>query len=190
MTLEPCIGCGGLFPRTEGVTHPYLESSPGCAEACGRLFARHYEHMDIFRDVYRLANDAYAVQHPGQPSRQTINSAGIHLIRLCLTIEHGLPAEHANEAVLAAGRRKEDYRWLEPPVFKGSITVADFVEGMPAGEHRELLRRWAESAWVAWVEHHETIRQWLPTKWKRHAAEPTAGPNSRQSWRLPTCSGG
>lgn len=126
--------------------------------------------MEIYGDVYRLANDAYAVQHPGRRSRQTINSAGIHLIRLCLTIEHGLPAEHANAAVLAAGRRKKEYWWLEPPVFKGSITVADFAEAMPVDEHKALLRQWAESAWTAWSEHHETIRLWLPAKWKRHAA--------------------
>ncbi|HRI16288.1 MAG TPA: DUF5946 family protein [Verrucomicrobiota bacterium] len=169
MNMELCIGCAGLFPRKEGDTHRYLESSPGCAEACGRLFAQHYEHMDIYGDVYRLANDAYAVQHPGRPSRQTINSAAIHLIRLCLTIEQGLPAKYANDAVLAAGQRKEDYWWLKPPVLKGSITVADFVEAMPPEEHRKLLRRWAGSAWEAWAEHHDTIRQWLPAKWKRHA---------------------
>src|ERR1041384_52790 len=126
MTSEACIGCGGIFPKREGPTPPYLESSPGCAAACGNLFALHYQRMDAYRDVYRLANDAYAVQHPGRRSRQTINSAAIHLIRLCLTIEHGLPAEHANAAVLAAGQRKEDYLWLEPPQIKGSITVADF----------------------------------------------------------------
>lgn len=160
--MEPCIGCGGLFVRKEGGTHPYLESSPGCAEACGRLFAQHYEHMDLYGEVYRLANDAYAVQHPGQPSRQTINSAGIHLIRLCLTFEHGLPAKYANAAVLAAGRRKEDYWWLPPPRFKGAITVADFAEELPIDAHRKMLRRWAESAWEAWAEHHTTIRGWLP----------------------------
>lgn len=167
MILEPCIGCGSLFPRIEGATHPYLESSPGCAEACGRLFAQHYQQMEIFSDVYRLANDAYAVQHPGKPSRQTINSAGIHLIRLCLTIEHDLPARYANAAVLAAGQRKEEYWWLEPPAFKGSVTVADFTEAMTIEEHRKQLRRWAECAWEAWAQHHDTIRQWLPEKWRR-----------------------
>lgn len=170
MNLEPCIGCGGCFPRIEGCTHPYLESSPGCAAACGRLFAQHYERMESYGDVYRLANDAYAVQHPGRPSRQTINSAGIHLIRLCLTIEYGLSARHPNAAVVAAGRRKEDYSWLAPPAYKGAITVADFWEGMPLEEHRRLLRRWGESAWEAWAEHHDTIRHWLPAEWKNRAS--------------------
>lgn len=32
----------------------------------------------MFGDVNRLANNAYAVQHPGQPCPQTINSTEIH----------------------------------------------------------------------------------------------------------------
>jgi hypothetical protein len=123
--------------------------------------------MTLYSDVYRLANDAYAVQHPGRPSAQTINSAGIHLIRLCLTIEHDLPAIHANEAVLAAGRRKQEFVWLEPPLFRGNITVADFHDALSVEAHKELLRRWAVSAWAAWANHHETIRTWLPRQWTR-----------------------
>src|SRR5437868_1531545 len=99
-TFEPCLGCGGLFHSIKGTTHAYLESSPGCAAARGNLFAHHYENMSLYADTYRLANDAYAVQHPGRPAPQTINSAAIHLIRLCLIIEHDLPAKHANDAVL------------------------------------------------------------------------------------------
>jgi hypothetical protein len=125
--------------------------------------------MDVYGDVYRLANDAWAVQHPGRPSPQTVNSAAIHLIRLCLTIEHNLPAEHANAAVLAAGNRKEEYVWLEPPRSKGAVTVADFRTDLSVEDHKLLLRRWAESAWAAWAEHHETIRGWLPRKWTRSA---------------------
>src|SRR5690606_12030993 len=113
--LVPCPACGGLFPDREGPTHQYLESSAGCAAACGELFACHYSNMAYFADVYRLANDAYAVQHPGRPSTQTIGSVGVHLIRLCLTFEHGLRPEQANAAVLDAGRRKQEFFWLRPP---------------------------------------------------------------------------
>lgn len=167
--LVPCIGCGGLFPEVEGSTHPYLESSPGCAAACGELFACYYSEMPFYADVYRLANDAYAVQHPGRPSRQTINSAGIHLIRLCLTFEYQLPAALANDAVLAAGRRKKEFFWLEPPTSRGTMTVADFNRALSREEHKALLREWARSAWTAWSRHHATIRQWLPHEWMKHA---------------------
>jgi hypothetical protein len=146
----------------EGPTHPYLESSPGCAAACGAVFACHYNDMPTFADVYRLANDAYAVQHPGGASRRAVQSVFIHLIRLCLVFEHGLPAARANDAVLAAGLRKSEFFWLDRPPTMGKITVADFRPGLPAEENKALVRSWAREAWTAWSMHHVTIRRWLP----------------------------
>jgi hypothetical protein len=160
--LVPCVGCGGLFPEREGPTHAYLESSPGCAAACGELFTCHYSDMATFGDVYRLANDAYAVQHPGGTSRRAIQSVVIHLIRLCLVFEHDLPAARANDAVLAAGRRKAEFTWLERPPTMGRITVADFETGLTAEQNKTLVRSWAREAWAAWSPQHTTIRRWLP----------------------------
>src|SRR3712207_8126471 len=28
--LEPCPGCGALFPPSDGAAHPYIGASPGC----------------------------------------------------------------------------------------------------------------------------------------------------------------
>lgn len=162
----PCVGCGGLFPDIAGPTHPYLESSPGCAAACGVVFACHYEDMPFYADVYRLANDAYAVQHPGGRSRQAIQSVGIHLVRLCLVLECGLPPERANDAALAAARRKREFVWLERPAGMGAITVADFLPTLTREEHKALLKAWARSAWEAWSRHHATVRGWLPAGWR------------------------
>ena len=168
--LVACRACGGLYPDQQGPTHRYLESSAGCAAACGELFAGHYSNMEYFADVYRLANDAYAVQHPGKPSPQTIGSAGVHLIRLCLTFEHGLRPDQANAAVLDAGRRKREFFWLAPPASPKWITVADF-RGVGWGEdHKKLIRGWALSVWEAWEEHHATIRSWLPARWAARTA--------------------
>jgi len=160
--LVPCPGCGGLFPDMTGPTHRYLESSPGCAEACGRVFAQYYQSLPLFADVYRLANDAYAVQHPGQHSRQAIQSVGLHLARLCLMFEHGLPVERANAAAIAVGKGKHRFIWLRPPASLGRITVADFTPDLPVPQHKELVRSWAREAWEAWRPHHEIVRTWLP----------------------------
>ncbi|MFO0958655.1 MAG: DUF5946 family protein [Isosphaeraceae bacterium] len=160
--LVPCVGCGGLFPEADGPTHPYLESSPGCAAACGEVFACHYSEMPSFADVYRLANDAYAVQHPGGTSRRAIQSVVIHLIRLCLVFEHNLPPERANDAVLAAGRRKSEFTWLERPATMGGSLWPISGQGLSTGENGELVRRWAREAYSAWSMHHATIRRWLP----------------------------
>ena len=90
-----CFSCGGLFPGIEGPVHRYMKSSPGCWSAYGQILAREYSNA-LYFEVHRLTVDAYAVQHPGSTDRQSIQSVGLHLIRLCLFLEHGLTAENAN----------------------------------------------------------------------------------------------
>lgn len=160
MTLKPCPGCGAMFSESSGPTHRYMESSPSCWAAFGNVLAREYSDPEYF-EVHRLSVDAYAVQHPGQPSRQSIHSVGLHLIRLCLFFEHGLTSERANEAMLSAGKIKHTFTWLVPPSSLGKVTVADVVHAQTVAEHKKLVKLWAESAWQAWFSHHDTVRTWL-----------------------------
>lgn len=102
-----------------------MESSPGCWAAYGAVLEREYGNPALL-ETHRLSVDAYAVQHPGRPSRQSIQSVGLHLLRLILLFEHGLTAERANDAMLHLCRFKHVFQWLEPPASRGSITVAVF----------------------------------------------------------------
>lgn len=153
------MGCKGLFPRIEGPTHEYMQSTPGCWAAYGRVLAREYEDRRFFA-VHRLTVDAYAVQHPGVPSRQSIQSVGVHLVRLCLFLEHGLTPERANDAMLAAAKHKAQYHWLEPPASLGPLTVADLEPAADAEAHVALVRAWAAQMWDVWAPHHDTVRGW------------------------------
>ena len=163
MKMEECPGCLAMFPAMDGPTHRYMESSPGCWEAYGRVLAREYGDPTYF-SVHRLSVDTYAVQHPGMPSDQSIRSVGIHLVRLCLFLERGLAPERANAAMRAAAARKDLYRWLDPPPSRGAITVADVVSARTADEHAAAVRAWASSAWDAWSVHHRVVRTWLPIR--------------------------
>lgn len=163
MALVKCIGCGGLFRDIEGPTHRYMESSPGCWAAYGEVATREYSDP-AYAVVYRLGVDAYAVQHPGRPSPQSIQSVAVHLIRLCLCLKHGLHNDRANQAMLAAVRVKSKFVWLTPPANGGGITVADVHRTTTAEEHTALVRAWAESAWTAWKSHHAQIEAWLPSE--------------------------
>jgi len=154
-----CVGCGGLFPDVDGPIHRYMESCAGCWAAFGKILAREYSDP-IYFSVHRLSIDAYAVQHPGKPSRQSIHSVGLHLIRLYLFLEQGLPAEHANYAMLKAAKIKHTFIWLDPPVSLGSLTVADVVKARTTQAHKRVVRAWAQSAWNAWSPHHDIIRTW------------------------------
>ena len=88
----------------------------------------------------------------------------LHLIRLCLFLEHGLTAENANDAMLEAGKYKHSFTWLEPPTPLGSITAANVAKAKTVEEHKAIVRAWAQSSWDAWEMHHNTIRKWLPAQ--------------------------
>jgi len=91
-------GCGGIFPDTDGPTHLYLGSSPGCWAVYSDVLAKEYGEYR-YPEVHRLTVDAYAVQHPGTPSRRSIQSVAVHLISLYLMFERGLDAQKATAAI-------------------------------------------------------------------------------------------
>jgi len=161
MDLRKCFSCGGEFPDIDGPVHRYMESSAGCWAVYGEVLAREYSDPSFF-EVHRLTVDAYAVQHPGSKDRQSIQSVGVHLIRLCLFLEQGLSPENANDAMLSAGKNKKYFTYLEPPLNLGAITAKDIANAKSADEHKDIVKKWAESAWDAWSIHHDTIRKWLP----------------------------
>jgi hypothetical protein len=156
-----CIGCGGLVPRMDGPTHRYMESSPGCWYLYGQVLAREYGDL-AFAALHRLTVDAYAVQHPGRPSPQAIQSVCVHLLSLCLVVERDLAVTYATRVMGEATRAKERFFWLTPPASLGAVTVADVAGAATPDEHEERVREWAKSAWCAWAEHHATVRRWVP----------------------------
>ncbi len=163
MDTIKCFSCGGEYPNIDGPMHRYMSSSPGCWSVYGEVLSREYSDPAYF-EVHRLTVDAYAVQHPGSTDRQSIQSVGLHLIRLCMFLEHDLRAENANDAMLEAARDKHSFIFLEPPKDLGSITAADVYRAKSAKEHKAIVKEWAKIAWDAWSTHHDTIRSWLPNK--------------------------
>lgn len=159
VTLIPCPGCGGRFRDVDGPVHRYMESSPGCWAAYGQVLAREYSARSL-ADIHRLSVDAYAAQHPGRPSPQSMKSVGVHLIRLCLNVERGFDVRESNRVMVAASKVKDRFDWLPPPASLGSITVANVAGAESVEEHRRTVRAWAASVWEAWAEHQETIREW------------------------------
>jgi hypothetical protein len=140
-----------------------MESSPGCWATYGKVLAREYGNPAAYGPNHRLSVDAYAVQHPGQPSPQSIQSVAVHLIRLCLLLERGLEMSRANDAILKATESKKKFVWLEPPSSRGAVTVIDVHRAKNPQEHVMRVREWAESAWRAWSPHHSQIRALLPS---------------------------
>ena len=162
-TAKKCPSCGGLFPDIDGPTHRYMVSSPGCWAAFGEVLQREYGDPAL-QDVHRLTVDAYAAQHPGTRSRQSVQSVGLHLVRLYLQLEGGLSTPRANDAMLALGQHKHELSWLEPPASIGQVTIADVVPCLGPEEHRAAVRMWAQSVLAAWSVHRPTLERWAE-KW-------------------------
>lgn len=53
------------------------------------------------------------------------------------------------------------FRWLEPPSYRGALTVRDVhaVADDPDA-HGRLVGAWAEGVWQMWVRHHAQVRAW------------------------------
>ena len=156
---SPCPGCGGLFPDTDGPTHAYIGASPGCWAAYGEVLAKEYGEYR-YPPVHRLTVDTYAAQHPGSPSRRSIQSVAGHLISLYVVLERGFDAKRATAAIREAVAQRSRFVWLEPPPTLGAFTVLDVARATDLAEHVRLVEQWANSVWDAWGERHETIRKW------------------------------
>lgn len=154
---ETCVGCGAIVPRLEGPIHRYMTSAPGCWALFGELLADLLSDPEA-EDLRRRCADAFAVQHPGSPADTAMQSVAAHLISLYTQFELGLTPTQAHEAIEPVLRHEAPLRWLEPPLFKGPITVGDVVREREG--RNEAAVAWARGAWMAWSPWHAQVRAW------------------------------
>jgi hypothetical protein len=157
--IETCRGCGAVVPGMDLSGQRYIGASSGCWAVYGTVLAREYGEWR-YPAIHRLTVDTYSVQHPGTPSRQSIQSVAAHLIGLLVVLELGWPAARATQAIRSAVERSERFIWLEPPRTRGDLTIADVAKAASLAEHEQVVQRWAHSVWESWRFHHATIRHW------------------------------
>jgi len=155
--IERCIGCGAIVPRIDGPIHRYMTSAPGCWAQYGELCARNLSDPEASR--YRqMCADTYAVQHPGRPGPQAVQSVGGHLVSLYAQLELGLPLSRTAALLERGTQRKGYFTWLTPPSCEGALTVLFMLANLH--DPSRAAREWATSAWQAWSSHHPQIRAW------------------------------
>lgn len=151
-----CVGCGAWVPATDGPTHRYMLSAPACWATYGELTA--VLLSDPSATSYRqLCVDAFAVQHPGEPNEQAIQSVAAHLLSLYGSIELNVPAGASHRVINQVTARKGEYAWLTPPA-AFSVTVPDVLANRD--QLHDAAYRWARSAWDAWRPHHDQVKAW------------------------------
>lgn len=158
MPFQPCPGCRASFPVSDGAVHPYIGASAGCWAAYGQVLAREYGEFG-YPEVHRLTVDTYAVQHPGRPSRQSIQSVAVHLIGLYLTLERRMNSR-ATVSVIRAAVNRGGFTWLDPPANPSDLTILTIIDASDIAEHTDRVERWARTVWDAWSAHAATVRAW------------------------------
>ena len=163
--LETCPGCQAVLPVSDGAIHRYMTSSAPCWEMFNNL-------NDPARPLApapfnNLIVDAYAVQHPGTKSNQTINSVAIHLMVLYGVLEHGFEPSQAlwlrqRPGRIESSKKHQRFEWLSPPSFDSSLTVADVAAGITPLERSASLESWVKDIWRRWSEPHASqVEEWF-----------------------------
>jgi len=118
--------------------------------------------------VYRLAFDAYCMQHP-EIHGVSPKSYAAHLMGLC----HGIEHTDRPQTYWAIPQWLNTPRPLQKPDVpgrRGKMTVADVCGASSPDEHGKRVRAWAESVWRAYASQQQLAREWL-----RQALAPRRG---------------
>lgn len=152
--VERCVGCGLEVEVIDGPTHRYITSAPGCWALYGALLAVLSADRRM-QSALVMCVDAYAVEHPGTPNPQAIQSVAVHLINM-----HGYLVRGRPIAPPRLAGHKGAFHWLTPPAVPANRTVRSVPLGGSAGELVDAARLWVESAWAAWKNHHAQVDAW------------------------------
>ena len=167
--IERCVGCGAEVRAIDGPTHRYMTAAPACWQRYGELLSVLYVQptdQPKYQAALIMCVDTYAVQHPGTPNPQAIQSVGVHLLNLYGYLVRGRPVRIPQKTLsesafhsIAPPSSRAAY-WLEPPSFASTLTVFEMPISGTSDAMATAARAWAESAWAAWSAHHEQIAEW------------------------------
>ncbi|MEM6839768.1 MAG: DUF5946 family protein [Cyanobacteria bacterium P01_C01_bin.120] len=156
--LEKCHSCGAETPPSlTGVTHSYLNASPGCWAQYGEVLAREYSDAQYFA-VHSITVDAYSVQHPGHPTPQEISSLNLHLASLYAHYRNQVELYKLSHLKSHLAKRKDQFQWLSLPSDLGRMTINDIWQAETAEQHCERVLQWGEIVLDCWRDYHSYIR--------------------------------
>lgn len=167
LETEPCPGCQVLLPKHAGQTHRYIGASPACWAIFSALLNAGEPPL-ASAPLNALLGDAYAAQHPGEPSAQAIQSVAIHLLTLYGVLVQGVAPTNAlwiRQRALRTkpGAKHGRFQWLTPPSFAGALTISDIVQAPTPLERAQQSEPYVKEVWQRWAAHHATVAAWYAT---------------------------
>ncbi|MCB0175775.1 MAG: hypothetical protein KDJ97_35050 [Anaerolineae bacterium] len=166
--FEVCPGCGVSLPKEIGPTHRYIGASAGCWAVFSALNNAGEPPLTLAPTNILLV-DAYAVQHPGQPSPQAVQSVAVHLLALYGVLVKDIGVDQAvwvKQRALRPGKsgKQGRFTWLSPPPLAETLTVVDIVNGATPAARTELVARYVTQVWEMWAQKHAAvIADWYET---------------------------
>ena len=135
-----------------------MTASPACWRYFSELLATCYSATDRL-NFGQLILDAYAAQHPGEGRREQVQSVGIHLMTLCLFLEHDVDPSRGSDFHQRMIRRPTFHRIL--PQGATHLTVRHVPLDGAAEDARDRAVEWSRAVWSLYSENHDTVRLWL-----------------------------
>lgn len=166
--IETCPGCGVALPKEIGPIHRYIGASAGCWAIFSALNNAGEPPLAL-APTNVLLIDAYAVQHPGQPSPQAVQSVAVHLLALYGVLVKDMGVDQAvrvKQHALRPGKsgKQGRFTWLAPPPLAEALTVVDIVNGATPDARTELVARYVTQVWEMWAQKHAAIiAHWYET---------------------------
>jgi hypothetical protein len=135
-----------------------LGGTDGCVARSHELLVQAQQDAR-YAGVYRLAFDAFCMQHPERYG-VSAKSYAAHLMGLCHGIEHAdRPTTYW--AIPAWLNHPRDIHKPSLLTDRGSATIADVVAGASPEEHASQVRAWAAIVWEAYAPQQAMAREWL-----------------------------
>jgi hypothetical protein len=153
-TRADCPGCGVRLPSVGGAVDPYAGSSAACWALFEQVRLAQYAEPEANG---QLAVDAYMAQHPGYATASGRRSVLVHLVGLCLAIEHGMPASFVTPALGRVLPGKPDVPALLPVPASYGAAVALAHEATGPDDRPERVERWGRDVWKSWAAHREHV---------------------------------
>lgn len=111
-----CYGCGALVDYIVGQPHKYIGASQGCWNLYGEILSKKYGEYNYPLLTHRLTVDTYAIQHPEQPNRQSIQTVNVLLISLYLVLVKNYNGKVAARKIGKILAKEPKFEWLDLPI--------------------------------------------------------------------------
>jgi hypothetical protein len=145
-----------VTPRCPECGAPGAATSEACKLRFQAFSMERFDDAELASD-WRLVVDCYSLQH----ERYILSgrSLAAHLTGVCIALEHGGDAPLLRAVQRWLSRTRELPKPAVPAA-RGDVTIDDVIAAAPE-ERRGVVRRWAASAWAAWVDQQQVARQWI-----------------------------